>query len=137
MITHRANDVSTRTFARRIRRRVIAVVAVVMTVPSSVGFALATPARADALGYLVNVTMRPGYQFADADAALAYGYQLCDQTRTGTSYPDLMRGVRSDLATEDEFQASYLIGQAIDQLCPSELWLLRHSAGGYTPGAAQ
>ena len=38
-----------------------------------VGVAAAQPARADSVGYLVDVTVRPGYNFANADAALSYG----------------------------------------------------------------
>jgi hypothetical protein len=33
----------------------------------------AAPARADQVAYLVNVTVRPGYDFANADDALNYG----------------------------------------------------------------
>jgi hypothetical protein len=32
-----------------------------------------TSAHADAVAYLVNVTVRPGYNFAGPDAALDYG----------------------------------------------------------------
>ena len=46
---------------------------------ATVGVAAAQPARADSVGYLVNVTVRPGYNFANADAALSSGYGLCDQ----------------------------------------------------------
>ncbi|AMC86150.1 membrane protein [Mycobacterium tuberculosis] len=36
-------------------------------------------ARADVVAYLVNVTVRPGYNFANADAALSYGHGLCEK----------------------------------------------------------
>ncbi|MCW2589949.1 MAG: rane protein [Mycobacterium sp.] len=36
----------------------------------------APPSRADEIGYLVNVTVRPGYNFATADAAVAYARNL-------------------------------------------------------------
>ena len=36
-----------------------------------------SPAHADTVGYLVNVTTRPGYNFPNADAAVAYGGGIC------------------------------------------------------------
>lgn len=98
-----------------------------------VGVAAAQPARADSLGYLVNVTVRPGYNFANADAALSYGYGLCDQIGSGVSYAQLVNTIKSDFATNDEFQASYLLSQASQELCPAQIWQLRQSAAGYVP----
>src|SRR5882724_2541754 len=66
-------------------------------------------ARADAVAYLIEVTVRPGYNFANADAALGYGYQVCDKVSLGRTYADLIGDVKSDFQTADEFQASYLI----------------------------
>lgn len=40
--------------------------------------------RADNVAYLVNVTVRPGYNIPNADAALAYGYGICDKDRPGS-----------------------------------------------------
>lgn len=94
----------------------------------------ATPvARADQVAYLVNITVRPGYNFANADAALGYGYGICDQIEHGRSYADLMNDVKADFSTRDEFQASYLISQAANELCPAMIWTLRNSAAGYRP----
>ncbi len=46
-------------------------------------FGLGTPvtpqARADGVAYLVNVAVRPGYNFPNADAALAYGHGMCEK----------------------------------------------------------
>ena len=36
-------------------------------------------AHADEVAYLVNVTVRPGYNFADANAAIAYGRGAGDE----------------------------------------------------------
>ena len=99
------------------------------------GVAAAQPARADSVGYLVNVTVRPGYNFANADAALSYGYGLCDQIGSGVSYARLVNTIKSDFATNDEFQASYLLSQASQELCPTRIWQLRKSAAGYVPPA--
>jgi hypothetical protein len=93
----------------------------------------APAASADAVAYLVNVTVRPGYNFANADAALAYGHRVCDQVAQGQGYSQVMDEVKRDFATSDEFQASYLITQAVNELCPANIWQLRNSAAGYQP----
>ena len=97
--------------------------------------ASAQPAHADDIGYLVNVTVRPGYNFPNADAALAYGHGICDQINAGVSYRQLVNTVKSDFSTGDEFQASYLISQSAQELCPAAIWQLRQSAAGYVPSA--
>ena len=95
----------------------------------------ASPAHADAVAYLVNVTVRPGYNFANADAALSYGRGICDAVAGGRSYAAVMGDVKADFGTSDEYQASYLITQAVGELCPELIWQLRNSAAGYRPGA--
>ena len=100
---------------------------------AAIGFA--QPAQADSVGYLVNVTLRPGYNFPNADAALSYGYGLCEQIGSGVTYGQLVNSIKSDFATDDEFQASYLISQAAQELCPAQIWQLRQSAAGYRPSA--
>lgn len=92
------------------------------------------PASADVVAYLVNVTMRPGYDFPNADAALAYGYAICDRVRAGSSYADDIAGVKRHFDTDDDYQAAYLINQAVNELCPSLIWQLRQSAAHYTGG---
>lgn len=111
---------------------------------SSVGFAAlfavvmvgAPVAEADDIGYLVNVTVRPGYNFANADQALTYGHGVCEMIAAGRSYGQLVGDIKSDFNTSDEFQASYLISQSAQELCPAQIWQLRNSAAGYigTPG---
>lgn len=94
----------------------------------------ATPsARADVVAYLVNVTVRPGYNFANADAALSYGHGICDKVSQGRTYPQVMGEVKADFSTSDEYQASYLISQAVNELCPALIWQLRNSAAQYRP----
>jgi hypothetical protein len=90
-------------------------------------------ARADVVAYLIDVTVRPGYNFANADAALAYGNQLCDKVAAARGYADLIGDVKSDFQTGDEFQASYLIDKAVNELCPAQIWQLRQSAAHYRP----
>jgi Protein of unknown function (DUF732) len=93
--------------------------------------ALTPCARADVVAYLVNVTVRPGYRFANADAALSYGYGICDKVSQGRGYAQVMGDVKTDFSTSDEYQASYLISQAVNELCPAVNWQLRNSAAHY------
>ena len=89
------------------------------------------PAHADALAYLVNVTVRPGYNFPNADAALAYGNGLCLRVSQRLTYPQLVGGVKSDFNTDDEYQAVSLINQAVNELCAAQIWQLRQAAVHY------
>lgn len=89
----------------------------------------APAARADAVAYLVNVTVRPGYDFPDADTALAYGYGVCERVGQGSRYANTVAAVKADFATDDDYQAAYLINQAVNELCPALIWQLRRSVG--------
>ena len=115
-----------------IRRRVVAglLPAVATCV---VGTLAESPARADAVAYLVNVTVRPGYNFANADAALAYGHDICNKVASGRGYAAVISDVKSDFVTSDEYQVVYLINQAVNELCPALIWQLRNSAVHYRP----
>jgi Protein of unknown function (DUF732) len=95
----------------------------------------AARARADDVAYLIDVTVRPGYNFAGADAALTYGHQLCDKVSGGRSYADLIGDVKADFNTDDDFQASYLMDKAVNELCPAQIWALRNSAAHHRPAA--
>lgn len=95
--------------------------------------AQAIPAHADTVAYLVNVTVRPGYNFASPDQALAYGHGICDKVAAGHPYAQVMGDIKTDFHTTDEYQASYLIIQAVNELCPAQIWQLRNSAAHYQP----
>ncbi|WP_319448750.1 MULTISPECIES: DUF732 domain-containing protein [unclassified Mycobacterium] len=99
-------------------------------------FVAAPAASADAAAYLLNVTVRPGYDFANADAALAYGHDVCDTIRRGESYAPIVSEIMADFNTFDEYQAEYLIAQSAQELGPELIWQLRRSAGGYRPTPA-
>jgi hypothetical protein len=117
---------------RRLHRAVLVGVLAVMSIlfcPT----VFTPPARADSVAYLVNVTVRPGYNFANADEALHYGYALCDRIAAGIPYKQVMGDVKRDFQTADEYQTSYLISQAANELCPQFVWQLRRSAAGYQP----
>jgi hypothetical protein len=88
-------------------------------------------AKADAVAYLVNVTVRPGYNFANADQALAFGYGVCDKFAAGVPYSQLITDLKADFNTSDNYQASYLIAQSAQELCPAQIWQMRNSAAGY------
>jgi hypothetical protein len=125
----------TRTAA--VRRRIsVGLVAATMLVATA-GFVATPAARGDAVAYLVNVTVRPGYNFADADAALAYGQGICDKVAQGRWYAQILADVKADFGTSDEYQASYLVAQAVNELCPALIWQLRNSAAGYRPPAVR
>ncbi|HZN84479.1 MAG TPA: DUF732 domain-containing protein [Mycobacterium sp.] len=98
---------------------------------SAATLGLAPNARADVVAYLVNVHVRPGYNFPNADAALGYGYGICDKVAAGRGFPDVMADVRADFNTSDDYQASYLISQAVNELCPAQIWQVRNSAAHY------
>jgi hypothetical protein len=102
------------------------------------GFTATVPphARAEAVAYLVNVTVRPGYNVAHADQASSYGHGICDKVSQARSYAQVMGDVKADCNTSDEYQASYLISQAVNQLCPALIWQLRNSATHYRPPVA-
>jgi hypothetical protein len=92
-------------------------------------------AHADSVAYLVNVTVRPGYNFPNAADALDYGYTICDRTARAEGYPQLIADVEHDFNTTDQFQASYLITQAVNELCQAQIWQLRNTAAHYRPPA--
>ena len=94
--------------------------------------ALAPPANADVVAYLVNVHVRPGYNFPNAEAAIGYGNSICDRVAAKTSYAQLVDEVKADFNSTDYYQGAYLINQAVNELCPAQIWQLRQSAAGYT-----
>ena len=93
--------------------------------------ALAPSADADVVAYLVNVHVRPGYNFPNADAAIGYGNTICDRVAARMSYAQLVEQVKADFNTADYYQGAYLINQAVNELCPAQIWQLRQSAAGY------
>lgn len=110
------------------RRTAETCTAVVLAVAALCGVARTPSAHADVVAYLVDVTMRPGYHFANADAALDYGRGLCDKVSQGRSYTQVMSEVAADFDATDDYQASYLISAAVNELCPALIWQLRNSA---------
>jgi opacity protein-like surface antigen len=98
--------------------------------------AAAPAGHADTVAYLVNVAVQPVYGFNGPDSALAYGYGICDKVRANQTYTQLIAGVRGDITLPDEYKAAYLINQAVNELCPDQIWQLRNSAVHYRPAPA-
>ncbi|MDT5008263.1 MAG: hypothetical protein QOJ24_5439, partial [Mycobacterium sp.] len=48
------------------------------------------------------------------------------------SYAQLVDEVKRDYGTVDYYQGAYLINQAVNELCPAQIWQLRESAASYT-----
>lgn len=110
-----------------VRRAAVAVCGVV-SLAAVLDFTSGSVAHADAVAYLVNVTVRPGYNFANADAALGYGREICGKVGQGEPYADLKREVLNDFSSRDDYHATYLINQAVGELCPAHIWQLRQLA---------
>jgi hypothetical protein len=85
--------------------------------------------------YLYDVTVRRHYNFPDNNDALGYGYKICDQVTGGDSYARVIGGVKSNVTPSDEFAANYLVSNAVNLLCPEQIWQLRNSAAQYRPPA--
>lgn len=94
-------------------------------------FTSAPAAFADDVAYLVNVTVRPGYNFPSADAALEYGRSVCTRIADGMPYAQLVEEITRDFRSTDNYQGSYLISQSAQELCPQLIAQLRQSAEGY------
>jgi hypothetical protein len=116
-----------------VNRRALAVGVVLVVVPM-LGVAVSSAAgsaNADTGAYLVNVTVRPGYNFANASEALEYGLKVCHRVAQGRSYAEVITDIKTDFSNPDDYQASYLITQAVNELCPVLIWQVRNSAAGY------
>jgi hypothetical protein len=118
----------------KLRQRLVRLAATVAGL-AAIAVTCAAISRSDEVAYLVNVTVRPGYAFSNREAALTYGHGICDGVAKENTYGQLMRSVKADFSDPDEFQASYLISQAVNELCPESIWQLRNSAAGYRPEA--
>ena len=112
--------------------KLVATSMAVVVATAAATVSLAPPAVADTVAYLVNVHVRPGYNFPNADAAIGYGNTICDRVAGKMGYGQLVDQVKADFYTTDYYQGAYLINQAVNELCPAQIWQLRQSAGGYT-----
>lgn len=99
------------------------------------GFAPPAQAKpAPEVEFTYNVMVRRHYDFPNNDA-IGYGYGICDKITSGQGYPQIMGDVKRDTLPNDEFAANFLVSNAVDILCPAQIWQLRNSAAGYQPPA--
>lgn len=106
---------------------------VVAAVAAGVMAQLAPPAQAapaPEVEYVYDVMVRRHYNFPDNDA-VGYGHRICDDIASGQGYVQVMAGVKNDVSPNDEFAANYLVSNAVNLLCPGQIWLLRNSAAHY------
>ena len=99
------------------------------------GLPLAPAPRAHAapnpeVEYVYDMTVRRQYNFPNNDA-LAYGHGVCDKVGQGEGYGQVIGDVKRDVTPNDQFAANYVVGYAVNLLCPDLIWQLRNSAGGY------
>jgi hypothetical protein len=67
---------------------------------------------------------------------MAYGHGVCDKVGGGVPFAQVVSDVMADFQTSDDYQATHLITQAVNELCPALIWQLRRSAAGYWPPPA-
>jgi hypothetical protein len=91
-------------------------------------------APAPEVEYVYDVMVRRHYNFPNNDA-VSYGYAICDKVRRGEGYAQVMGEVKGDVVPNDEFAANYLVSNAVNLLCPAQIWQLRNSAAHYQPPA--
>jgi hypothetical protein len=94
---------------------------------------VAPPARAapaPEVEYTYDVAVRRHYNFPGNDA-VGYGHQICDKVTAGESYAQVMGEVKNDVTPNDEFASNYLVSNAVNLLCPAQIWQLRNSAAHY------
>lgn len=82
--------------------------------------------------FLYNVLGRRQYNFPNNDA-LGYGRGICDKVTQGEGYPQVMGDIKRDVTPNDEYSADFLVSNAVNILCPEQIWVLRNSAGHYQP----
>jgi hypothetical protein len=80
--------------------------------------------------FVYNVLGRRQYNFPNNDA-IGYGYGICDKAAHGEGYSQIMGDVKRDVTPNDEFSANFLVSNAVNILCPAQIWQLRNSAAGY------
>jgi len=96
----------------------------------------APPALADPVTYVNSVNARPGFAFPSGDAAIAYGHGVCDKISAGRSYAQIIGDIGAEVTGGDQNLANYLVGQALNELCPELIPQLRNSAANYRLGAS-
>lgn len=89
-------------------------------------------APAPEVEYTYDVTVRRHFNFPNNDA-LGYGHGICDKVAGGDGYAQVLGDVKADVTAGDEAGANYLVSNAVNLLCPDQIWQLRNSAAHYQP----
>jgi hypothetical protein len=118
-------------------------VSVIVAAAAVGGVPLAPAPRASAapnpeVEYVYDMTVRRQYNFPNNDS-LAYGHGVCGKVGQGEGYGQVIGDVKREVTPSDQFAANYVVGYAVNLLCPELIWQLRNSSGGYIPpdGAPQ
>ncbi len=101
------------------------------------GFGWTAPsALADPVTYVNSVNARPGFNFPSGEGAIAYGRGVCDKISAGRSYAQIIGDIGAEVTGGDPNLANYLVGQALNELCPELISQLRNSAANNHLGAS-
>jgi Protein of unknown function (DUF732) len=114
------------------RRLAVTVVAATVGGLAYTPVPLAGAVPAPEVEYMYDIAVRRHYNFPNNDA-IGYGYAICDKVTRGEGYPQVMSDVKSDVSPNDEASANYLVSNAVNILCPEQIWQLRNSAASYQP----
>jgi hypothetical protein len=79
------------------------------------------------IGYLLNVTIRPGYRFASPGGSRCSLGGHLPPHRKGQPYSRVVSEVKTDLGAADDYMASNVIAQAVQDIYPVLTWQLRGS----------
>jgi Protein of unknown function (DUF732) len=115
-----------------------ALIVAAVLVAESVVTTLAAPVHAmpaPEIEYVYDVMVRRHYSFPNPDEAVQYGRGICDRITQGSSYGQVIAEVKNDVSPSDQFAANYLVSNAVNLLCPEQIWQLRNSAANYQPPA--
>jgi hypothetical protein len=86
-------------------------------------------AHADTVANLMNATARPCCNFASTDDPVVCGDWIRNEFAACNG--------NANFQTVDEHQASYLITQAVSELCPERVQQLRNSAASYRSSSSR
>ena len=92
----------------------------------------APSAHADQVAYLVNVHGPARIQLPERRRRDRLRIQRLRPGRGEDGLRAAGRRGQGDFNTADYYQGAYLINQAVNELCPAQIWQLRQSAAGYT-----
>jgi hypothetical protein len=116
----------------KIRKSLVAVISAAAALGGLPSVPQAYAAPNPEVEYVYDMTVRRQYGFPNNDA-LAYGHGICDKVGQGEGYGQVIGDVKRDVTPNDQFAANYVVGYAVNLLCPELISQLRESAGGYIP----